>query len=313
MDDPALPARTRLGPPGRRRRRASPRATPRGRAAGPARRCGDAASRAARAPGRRRTRLLVRPRPARGRRGAGHDRARRPAGRLRRQADRVQGRRAAAGGVPARARARAARAAGDRRLRGVPGRAGAARRAARRRRPRGRAARRAARTGASCRSWRAFLDADADAYRAPPRLATASPSPGGSTTPSSPTCCPAAEAMAVTSTFPEAFGMVAAEAAACGALPVVANHSGLGEVARTLREAVPRGARRGSRSRSADDAVAAARRRALGLARRARGPARRHPRRRSSRPPAPATRGTASPRTVIAAAQGELSDLPEPV
>jgi glycosyltransferase involved in cell wall biosynthesis len=45
--------------------------------------------------------------------------------------------------------------------------------------------------------------------------------------------------MAVTSTFPEAFGMVAAEAAACGALPVVANHSGLGEVARTLAAAVP--------------------------------------------------------------------------
>ena len=45
--------------------------------------------------------------------------------------------------------------------------------------------------------------------------------------------------MAVTSTFPEAFGMVAAEAAACGALPVVANHSGLGEVARTLSDAVP--------------------------------------------------------------------------
>jgi glycosyltransferase involved in cell wall biosynthesis len=54
---------------------------------------------------------------------------------------------------------------------------------------------------------------------------------------------PACEAMAVTSTFPEAFGMVAAEAAACGALPVVANHSGLGEVARTLREAVPEAAR----------------------------------------------------------------------
>jgi glycosyltransferase involved in cell wall biosynthesis len=50
---------------------------------------------------------------------------------------------------------------------------------------------------------------------------------------------PAAEAMAVTSTFPEAFGMVAAEAAACGTLPVVANHSGLGEVARTLAQAVP--------------------------------------------------------------------------
>ena len=52
---------------------------------------------------------------------------------------------------------------------------------------------------------------------------------------------PAAEAMAVTSTFPEAFGMVAAEAAACGTLPVVANHSGLGEVARTLSPGRPRG------------------------------------------------------------------------
>ncbi len=54
---------------------------------------------------------------------------------------------------------------------------------------------------------------------------------------------PAAEAMAVPSTFPEAFGMVAAEAAACGALPVVADHSGLGEVARTLAGAVPEPAR----------------------------------------------------------------------
>jgi glycosyltransferase involved in cell wall biosynthesis len=50
---------------------------------------------------------------------------------------------------------------------------------------------------------------------------------------------PAADAMAVTSTFPEAFGMVAAEAAACGAFPVVAAHSGLAEVARTLAAAVP--------------------------------------------------------------------------
>ncbi len=54
---------------------------------------------------------------------------------------------------------------------------------------------------------------------------------------------PRAEAMAVTSTFPEAFGMVAAEAAACGALPVVAAHSGLAEVARTLADAVPAQAR----------------------------------------------------------------------
>jgi glycosyltransferase involved in cell wall biosynthesis len=37
--------------------------------------------------------------------------------------------------------------------------------------------------------------------------------------------------------------MVAAEAAACGALPVVAAHSGLAEVAHTLAQAVPGGAR----------------------------------------------------------------------
>jgi len=54
---------------------------------------------------------------------------------------------------------------------------------------------------------------------------------------------PATEAMVVPSTFPEAFGMVAAEAAACGSLPVVARHSGLGEVAATLSEVVPEAAR----------------------------------------------------------------------
>jgi len=66
---------------------------------------------------------------------------------------------------------------------------------------------------------------------------------------------PAAEAMAVTSTFPEAFGMVAAEAAACGALPVVANHSGLGEVARTLAAAVPEPARAWLSFELGDDSV----------------------------------------------------------
>jgi len=50
---------------------------------------------------------------------------------------------------------------------------------------------------------------------------------------------PAADALAMPSTFPEAFGMVAAEAAACGALPVVAGHSGMAEVARALAVAVP--------------------------------------------------------------------------
>jgi glycosyltransferase involved in cell wall biosynthesis len=42
------------------------------------------------------------------------------------------------------------------------------------------------------------------------------------------------EAMVVPSTFPEAFGMVAAEAAAGGALPISADHSGLHEVAAAL-------------------------------------------------------------------------------
>ena len=50
---------------------------------------------------------------------------------------------------------------------------------------------------------------------------------------------PAADALVMPSTFPEAFGMVAAEAAACGALPVVADHSGMAEVARALAAAVP--------------------------------------------------------------------------
>jgi glycosyltransferase involved in cell wall biosynthesis len=49
---------------------------------------------------------------------------------------------------------------------------------------------------------------------------------------------PACEALVVPSTFPEAFGMVAAEAAACGALPVSAGHSGLAEVSETLASAV---------------------------------------------------------------------------
>jgi glycosyltransferase involved in cell wall biosynthesis len=53
----------------------------------------------------------------------------------------------------------------------------------------------------------------------------------------------AAEAQVVPSTFPEAFGMVAVEAAACGALPVVADHSGLGEVREILADAVPEAAR----------------------------------------------------------------------
>lgn len=47
---------------------------------------------------------------------------------------------------------------------------------------------------------------------------------------------PACSAQVVPSTFPEAFGMVAAEGAACGVLPVSAGHSGLMEVTATLRD-----------------------------------------------------------------------------
>jgi glycosyltransferase involved in cell wall biosynthesis len=50
---------------------------------------------------------------------------------------------------------------------------------------------------------------------------------------------PEAEALVMPSTFPEAFGMVAAEAAACGVLPVSAGHSGMLEVSRQLAGALP--------------------------------------------------------------------------
>jgi glycosyltransferase involved in cell wall biosynthesis len=50
---------------------------------------------------------------------------------------------------------------------------------------------------------------------------------------------PATQAVVVPSMFPEAFGMVAAEAAACGALPVCAAHSGLAEVVSILAEGLP--------------------------------------------------------------------------
>jgi glycosyltransferase involved in cell wall biosynthesis len=48
----------------------------------------------------------------------------------------------------------------------------------------------------------------------------------------------ACECQIVPSTFPEAFGMVVAEAAASGALPIAADHSGLAEVTARLRSAV---------------------------------------------------------------------------
>ena len=122
---------------------------------------------------------------------------------------------------------------------------------------------------------------------------------------------PAAEAMAVTSTFPEAFGMVAAEAAACGALPVVANHSGLGEVARTLAEAVPEAARAWLSFEVGPDAVPEL---AAALSGWLEAPE--DLRARTREAIVEATRARYSwdgvARTVIAAAQGDLGGLPNP-
>jgi glycosyltransferase involved in cell wall biosynthesis len=122
---------------------------------------------------------------------------------------------------------------------------------------------------------------------------------------------PASEAMAVTSTFPEAFGMVAAEAAACGALPVVANHSGLGEVARTLAAAVPEPARAWLSFELGDESVTQL---AAALSGWLSAPA---DIRAATREAIVATTrelyswdGVA--RTVITAAQGNVSDLPQP-
>jgi len=50
---------------------------------------------------------------------------------------------------------------------------------------------------------------------------------------------PLMDVSVVPSVFPEAFGMVAAEAAACGCPPLVADHSGLAEIAAGVRSYYP--------------------------------------------------------------------------
>ncbi len=78
---------------------------------------------------------------------------------------------------------------------------------------------------------------------------------------------PLANVTVVPSIFPEAFGMVAAEAAAAGSLPLVANHSGLAEIAAGLAAEYPE-ADRDLTSFASGDAVdlAAKLRRLLALA-----------------------------------------------
>ena len=105
---------------------------------------------------------------------------------------------------------------------------------------------------------------------------------------------PDAEALVMPSTFPEAFGMVAAEAAACGALPVSAGHSGMLEVSRQLAASLPPEAgdlTSFAVEEGAVEAIAERLNRWLGLpAERGRRPARR-----SSRPPIGSGAGRAWP------------------
>jgi glycosyltransferase involved in cell wall biosynthesis len=85
----------------------------------------------------------------------------------------------------------------------------------------------------------AFLDAAGDDYlAAAPEAARRIHFTGRLEHEELPELLPACEAQVVPSTFPEAFGMVAAEAAACGALPLSAAHSGLAEVTATLAPAL---------------------------------------------------------------------------
>ena len=76
-----------------------------------------------------------------------------------------------------------------------------------------------------------------------------------------------ADAVVVPSIFPEAFGMVAAEAAAAGCPPVVAHHSGLAEIAQGLNGFYPDGTGRLASFPSGDAAALAERLNAiLGMA-----------------------------------------------
>src|ERR671923_1073489 len=87
---------------------------------------------------------------------------------------------------------------------------------------------------------RAFLDQAGDDWvRAAPAAAARIHFTGALPHDDLPGLLPACEAQVMPSTFPEAFGMVAAEAAACGALPLSAGHSGMAEVTATLAPAVP--------------------------------------------------------------------------
>jgi glycosyltransferase involved in cell wall biosynthesis len=90
------------------------------------------------------------------------------------------------------------------------------------------------------RHLRAFLDRAGEEWlRAAPAAAERIHFTGRLEHDDLPALLPACEAQVMPSTFPEAFGMVAAEAAACGALPLSAAHSGMAEVTAMLAPVLP--------------------------------------------------------------------------
>jgi glycosyltransferase involved in cell wall biosynthesis len=123
---------------------------------------------------------------------------------------------------------------------------------------------------------------------------------------------PVCAAQVVPSTFPEAFGMVAAEAAACGVLPISADHSGLREVTATLAGRIPEPARAWLAFALEPDPVAALAERVVAWLC---APAELRERTCQALAEAAAElyswEGVA--RGVIAAAEGRLGDLPEPI
>ncbi len=122
---------------------------------------------------------------------------------------------------------------------------------------------------------------------------------------------PAVDALVMPSTFPEAFGMVAAEAAACGALPVSAAHSGMVEVSRRLASVAPADVAPLLSFEVESDPV-------RGIAERLTAWLAIEPRRRRETGAALAARAAelwgweGVARGVIAAARGDLDDLPRP-
>lgn len=90
------------------------------------------------------------------------------------------------------------------------------------------------------RYLRAFLESVSDEWlRAAPAAAARIHFTGRIEHDDLPALLSVCEAQVMPSTFPEAFGMVAVEAAACGALPLSARHSGMAEVTGTLAPALP--------------------------------------------------------------------------